>query len=209
MYIEFVNFLHSVGLQPNLAKVQEGRFSTGVLDFCGYRFAGGYVTVSPPKITLFKNAIATYCAGIVQSKKIFSERAFVKNLNQKINGFGHYYKYGNVAHTFDKLDGFIRHQIRTLYKKLQLTTPSNAHLQSVGLRSLAHLKKQKKQTLISHKAYADISAVHRHKTPTKNTALNTVYLGYLEQLVHQNTEIIQQLKKINKSIASLGAVWQL
>lgn len=68
LYIDFVNHLDALDLQPNLAKVQEGRFANGVLDYCGYRFAGGYVTISQSKIEAFKIGIATYCTHYIKKK---------------------------------------------------------------------------------------------------------------------------------------------
>jgi hypothetical protein len=82
MYYEFTNFLQSVALQPNLAKVQEGRFATVVLDYCGYRFAGGYVTISHTKIAAFKEGIQLFCVNYTKENKRFVERAFIKTINQ-------------------------------------------------------------------------------------------------------------------------------
>lgn len=203
LYIDFVNHLYALDLQPNLAKVQEGRFANGVLDYCGYRFAGGYVTISPAKIETFKIGIANYCTHYLKKNKLFSERAFIKNINRKINGFGHYYKCGSVANLFEKLDSYIRSQIRLVYKRLPLPLPSNTYLETLGLRSLTKLKKEKKTSLITTKMYQK-----KHTQPhLKET--NLLYIGFLEHLVHQNTEIIHQLKALNKNTIELQKILHL
>lgn len=203
IYNEFTNFLHSVALQPNLAKVQEGRFATAVLDYCGYRFAGGYVTISHTKIDAFKEGVQLFCVNYTKDHKLFIARGFIKTINQKINGYGHYYKCGSVGNTFERLDGFIRAQIRLLYKKMQLPVPSNASLEQLGLRSLLQLKKGKKQHLIQAKIYKHNLENNRKQVHENTKETNKVYMGYAEQLVNQNSEIITQLKILNKNITAL------
>ena len=203
LYVDFINFLQSVALHPNLAKVQEGRFASGVLDYCGYRFAGGYVTISDHKIIDFKTGIALFCAAYNAYRKPFIERAFIKRINQKIAGFGHYYKWGAVNNIFEKLDSFIRAQIRLVYKRLHLPCPSNAYLETLGLRSLLQLKLGTCQGIITLKSYQSANDKKRTTNPTDSKDLNNVYLGFLEKLVHQNTEIITQLKTLNKNTVEL------
>lgn len=203
LYIDFVNHLNTLGLQPNLSKVQEGRFANGVLDYCGYRFAGGYVSITDSKIDTFKMGIATYCTNYVKRNKKFSERAFVKNINHKINGFGHYYKWGTVANLFEKLDSYIRSQVRLVYKSLQFSMPSNLYLETLGLRSLKNLKNGTKTHLIKANLYK------KKQTPPHLKNSNLVYIGFLEQLVQQNTEIIHQFKELNKNTIELQKILNL
>lgn len=200
VYIDYVNFLNSVALQPNLSKVQEGRFANSVLDYCGYRFSGGYVGVSETKINIFKENISLYCQQYANRKLAFSERAFIKTLNYKINGFGHYYKYGQVANTFQKLDSFVRARVRERYKRLQLPCPSNAYLSTLGLRNFVLLHKGTTQAIQPKAQYINSKATHRKSLANghvKRNQVNQLYLGYLEKLVHQNTEMIAQLKQLN------------
>lgn len=197
VYIDYVNFLNNVALQPNLSKVQEGRFANSVLDYCGYRFSGGYVGVSETKINIFKETIALYCQQYAKRRLPFSERAFIKTLNHKINGFGHYYKYGQVANTFQKLDSFVRARVRELYKRLLLPIPTNFHLEGLGLRSLSKLYTGKQQQLVCAKQYHKKLGATAAAQKKSSQELNKVYLGFLEKLVHQNTEMIAQLKQLN------------
>jgi hypothetical protein len=108
-----------------------------------------------------------------------------------------------VGNTFEKLDGFIRAQIRMVYKKLQLPMPSNPNLEHLGLRSLLNLKKGKKQHLIQTKIYQNNLEKNNIQAINNSKEINIVYLGFYEQLVHQNTEIIAQLKAVNKNITDL------
>lgn len=204
VYIELVNYLTSVELRPKLSKVKQGRFSNGVLDFCGYRFAGGYVTISPHKITEFKTSVRILCVsakGKLAKVDGWSERTFIKKLNQKINGFGHYYKYGHVAGIYAKLDGHIRSCIRQQFRALRLSFPSSEYLSGLGLRSLVALKQGKKTHIISASCYRKHQQDYRHNDYHRlTTDINKIYMGYLEQLTQQQSEIIKLIKVVIKMI---------
>lgn len=193
LYIELFNFLQSVQLQPNLSKVQQGRFSDTSLSFCGYQFAGGYVGIDEQKIKAFKEKISLFCTGKQSVAALRSPRVFIKRLNQIISGFGHYYKCANVSNVFEKLDGYIRNNIRLWFKHTGRTKPANKHLETLGLLSLSGLLKNKKQGLISPKCYGQsLEEGIKNKKDCKST--DDVLFAYLEKLTNQNVEIITQLK---------------
>lgn len=109
LYFELLNHLHEIKLDVNKAKVQQNRFTSGILNFVGFKFAGGSVGISEAKIGAFKEDLATLSKSL---PKPFNERAYIKKINQKLSGFGHFYKTANVVNTFEKLDSYIRGLLR-------------------------------------------------------------------------------------------------
>lgn len=130
---------------------------------------------------------------------------FIKKINQSINGFGHYYKFGNVAGVFEKLDSYIRSQVRRCYKRALRSTPNNSYLETIGLRSLKAIYKGKKpiNSQTAKKNYTD-----RFTAPKPSTNKEAAVMHfYLERLTHQNAQIIsatnavlKELKLLNKNI---------
>ncbi|AFL97186.1 reverse transcriptase domain-containing protein [Ornithobacterium rhinotracheale] len=194
IYNSFINYLYHMELRINVEKVQQGRFSKDTLDFCGYRFSGGYVSISPWKIEDFKNKIKEQSQKFLRTKKKWEERSFIKSLNAKVNGFGHYYKYANVHSLFERLDAFIRQNIRKTYKSLGLAMPTLSTMRKLGLRSLVDIFRGEKQGLISKPKYQDYKETQRHTSKQSMSLLVT----YIEKLIHQQSEIIAQLKSVNK-----------
>jgi len=176
-----------VALHVQLHKVQQGAFSNTAVEFCGWRFAGGYIGISPTKITSFKEKIALLCTTTIQT----SAPGFIKKINQKINGFGHYYKFGHIHGVFAKLDANIRQQVRLAFKLNGKSKPTATNLKNMGLRSLVAIKKSSKPLEAAKKDFnIHIAKKENHQT--------SVFFSYLETLTNQNTEIIEQLKKITK-----------
>jgi len=191
LYFELLNHLHSIALDINKSKVQQGRYASGVLDFIGYRFAGGNVGISPDKVSAFKEDFAWRCERV---PKPFNERVYIKNLNSKISGFGHYYKCAHVVGIFEKLDSYIRGQIRQQYKVMGLSYPSNAHFERMGLCSLYNIKRQKKQALVPKVTYDNHKeqSLKKHRQKTKEDILHY----YLEHFDNQHKQIIGLLSKL-------------
>lgn len=134
IYAFIVEYLHkNYDLEVNIGKTVSGRFATDSVIFCGWRFAGGYAGISEQKVQEFKERIT----GFVRTRRKTDPHSFFKLLNRKIDGFGHYYKYGDVKGQFRKLDMFIREQVRyhlgySAEKKLY----SRLSLKKAGLHSL-------------------------------------------------------------------------
>lgn len=192
VYYDMFNHFKSVGLDINLAKVQQGTFSSTVLDFCGWRFAGGYSSISMVKIDGFRERIANACNSNITK----NPRVFIKLLNAQINGFGHYYKYGEVVGVYQKLDGFIRQSVKKWFVLTQQSTPTNQHLRDLGLRSLYDIKTKKLSALITNVAYKKKQEIAL--TQKKNE--HELLMYFLSKLVNQNVEIISQLKKISTAL---------
>lgn len=189
-YYDLHNHLRSMDLQLNIAKIQQGRFATGVLEYCGYRFAGGSVGIAPAKVDQFKTAVEHRAARMPNP---FIERQYIKGLNGLLNGFGHYYKCGQVTGLFEELDGYVRRHIRVVYARLGMPFPSNEYLTQLGLVSLALLRRQTPQHIVELKKYERLKAQQRKRAkPTKEALL----YNYLEHFDNQNKEIIAQLKRL-------------
>ena len=190
VYFELHNHLLAIGLTINLAKVQQGRFASGVLDYCGYRFAGGRVGVCPTKLLAFKQEVALRARRCLVP---FNERGYIKQVNRQLAGFAHYYKCGQVAGCFAKLDSYVRAQLRAQYKRLGLGHRSSAQFERLGLFNLSHCVNKRPQGLPPIKLYledrAALLAARKHRQPD-------VYIQYMEHFDNQNKEIIAQLKRI-------------
>lgn len=195
LYIDFSNFLYHVELKVNTLKVQQGRFATATLDFCGYRFSGGYVSITPEKVQQFKESIQRHCLYAQTTPQLWDERKFIKSINAKINGFGHYYKYAHVKRLYAHLDSFIRQQVRRLYKHLGLASLTVKKFYHIGLRSLSMIIEKKPQKLISpngYKIYKEKTKMYKDKDSGGGGSR-----PLLEKLIHQQAEIIAQLKQMN------------
>ena len=117
----------------NASKSRSGRFATAAVVFCGWEFAGGYARISADKMEAFRSRIRE----LVRRYRKTDVKAFVKQLNRKIDGFGHYYKFGDVRTQYRVLDQFLRQEFRRWFAR---TTGGSAYrreaLASLGLRSL-------------------------------------------------------------------------
>ncbi|MDR1919229.1 MAG: hypothetical protein LBQ65_06245 [Tannerellaceae bacterium] len=137
VYAFLVNtLLGDYELNLNLAKTRSGRFSRDTVDFCGWRFAGGYAAISEEKVEAFKERVAT----LARRDKKGNMQAFIKRMNQAIDGFGHYYKHGDTARQFEALDVYIRGLVRRrLTGKTRTGTVRNSRLDDYGLHSLTRI----------------------------------------------------------------------
>ncbi|GHV39041.1 hypothetical protein FACS1894179_03350 [Bacteroidia bacterium] len=119
-------------LDLNAEKTQSGRFSDKAVEFCGWRFAGGYARVTDAKLEAFRTRLSQEikrCRGI-------DPHAFFKRVNRKIDGFANYYKHGDVGKQFESLDGFVRLAVRRwLAGEGRGRNYSNLDLQTFGLHS--------------------------------------------------------------------------
>lgn len=135
IYAFIDNYLYgNYELELNAQKTCSGRFSRDGVDFCGWRFAGGYATVSKEKQEAFKGRVTQ----LLRKAKAADARALLKRLNRKIDGFGHYYKFGNVSGEFRRLDMYIRGEVRKWFSRVRGTSPRTLReMIPAGLRSLS------------------------------------------------------------------------
>ena len=138
-------------LSLNVKKTQAGRFASDAVTFCGWKFSAGYVRISEPKIEAFKERLNE----VIKHSKNVDSRTFIKRINRKIDGFGNYYKHGDVAKQFEALDVYIRKLVRSRLKTLLNGKTKNANLDSLGLHSLdtsyrkLQMRKSRTKTVLS------------------------------------------------------------
>jgi len=120
-------------LTLHVGKSVSGRFSRQRVSFCGWSFSGGYATICEEKVEAFKERIALE---LKRCKKT-DTTTLIKRLNRKIDGFGNYYKYGDVVRQFRLLDGYLRHEVRQRLKTGRTAGyHTNEHLYALGLHDL-------------------------------------------------------------------------
>lgn len=196
-------YYSQLGLELNLNKLQSGAFSTQTLDFCGYCFKGGYVSISKLKIEAFKQNIMQ-CIDLKASLK-----SVIKRLNYKISGFGHYYKYGHVRKIYTSLDAFVRQQMRRYCALKGSAYLSNKQLKHLGLYSLLEIKNGNSQSIYKHKSkkqyqpYA-IKAITATANKVKPQSIVTdVVIERLDKLIAQQKTLITLQKEQQRLLKEL------
>ena len=136
--------LDKLELKININKLNSGRFHQNAAEFMGFKYYAGIFTISENKIEEFQNRIIK----ITHLTRKKSHRVIIKLLNNKILGFGHYYKFSSSKQVFEKLDSFIRQRLRRFISrnkdsknKLGNLILTNKTLKSMGLKSLSQIKK--------------------------------------------------------------------
>lgn len=203
LLIKIINpILNELNLSLNIEKLKSGRFHQDKVEFLGFEFYAGYIRISKEKIEEFKKRIKKL-THLTCQKPI---PAIIKLLNNKILGFGHYYKFAQSKQVFEKLDGFIRARLRRYIQRnkdgrdkqgnLILTSSS---LQSMGLKSLEDIYQkcwQKNQSKFGKK--------RRKKAKTGKSARNTSWFK-LEEIAfkYQQKLILNQLKELTDLVRKL------
>jgi len=149
--------LNELKLNLNINKLNSGKFHQNPVEFMGFRYYAGIFTISEEKIEDFKKKIIR----ITHLTKNKPTKAIIKQLNNKILGFGHYYKFASSKQDFEELDAFIRMRLRRYLNRnkdsknkqgnLLLT---NEILKNMGLKSLIDIytKYASKKRLILKKS---------------------------------------------------------
>jgi len=137
--------LEKLELKININKLNSGKFHQNPVEFMGFRYYAGISTISKKKIELFKNKIIKITH--LTNKK--SYKVIIKLLNNKILGFGHYYKFAYCKQDFEKLDAFIRQRLRRYLiknkdqkQKIGNLLLTNQELKNFGLKSLVDIKEK-------------------------------------------------------------------
>jgi hypothetical protein len=120
------------GLKMNISKTGSGQFSKQPVSYCGWYFSGGYSRVADQKMEGFKTDLME----VVKKSSRLDSRTFLKRINRKIDGFGNYYKHGDVCKQFVELDIFIRSIVRQYLKTQTMRKFDNKELHKLGLHSL-------------------------------------------------------------------------
>lgn len=174
------------GLSLNIDKTVSGRFSRQSVVYCGWRFSGGYATISNEKVAAFKDRLTAE----VDSCKGMPTSQMLKRVNRKIDGFGNYYKHGDVARQLGELDAFVRREVRRrLSAENKAVCHTNDSLQTAGLHSLrlcyekAHRAETKKQPTPGN----GIPGIRKQESPGSSE---------LEVLTESAGKIIRQLVQL-------------
>jgi len=194
--------LEKLELKININKLNSGKFHQNPVEFMGFRYYAGIFTVSKKKIEKFKNRIIKITH--LTNKK--SYKATIKLLNNKILGFGHYYKFAHCKQNFEKLDSFIRQRLRRYLiknkdqkQKIGNLLLTNQQLKNLGLKSLVDIKikyTQKKR---------HISQKKTEKRPkTCKQRINSQWQE-IEQKGHyyEQKTIFKQLQKLAKNVRQI------
>jgi len=131
--------LNKLELSINIQKLSSGKFHQDKVNFLGFEFYAGYIRISQEKIERFKQNIKKFT--YLTRKK--STTAIIKQLNNQILGFGHYYKLAQAKQIFEELDSFIRSRLRRyigrnkeVNSKQNNLTITNELLKQLRLKSL-------------------------------------------------------------------------
>jgi len=179
-------------LHLNNEKTKSGRLGTDTVEFCGWHFAGGYVTICEEKYKEFKERVKKKC--YVSRKK--PTRAFIKDMNHLVDGFGNHYKYGAVLRQFEELDKWIRTNVRSwLCGNIRHTAWTNKALEDIGLHSLENIyrKAHNKKDAKKNPRPAPEEEYYKRKN-------NAPDWGVLATLADTDGKILEILKKIEAEI---------
>ena len=177
------------GLEVNTRKTVSGRFSTDSVSFCGWRFAGGYAGISQEKVEAFKARVAEAARQTAKTDL----RAFIKRINRKVDGFGHYYKYGEVGGRFRELDMFVRGETRKWLAAAGHRGYTVKQLDALGLRSLAAI----------HAGVKRKAAAPRRKTPVPVQPSRCRRPEYLAADAAVQSRIAETLEKIQAQMSQI------
>ena len=201
--------LERLELKININKLNSGKFHQNLIEFMGFRYYAGIFTISEKKIEEFKNKIIK----ITHLTRKKSYKTIIKLLNNKILGFGHYYKFAFCRQNFEKLDAFIRQRLRRYLiknkdqkQKIGNLILTNEAIRKMGLKSLIEIKEKytrKKGDIFQKKIK------NRHKTCNlKNNFQRQNLEGkghYYEQkmILEELRRLTDLIKKLERRIVKI------
>jgi hypothetical protein len=204
--------LEKLELKINVNKLNSGWFHQNAIEFMGFRYYAGIFTISKKKTEEFKNKIIK----VTHLTKKKPEKAIVKSLNNKILGFGHYYKFAYCKQDFEKLDAFIRQRLRRYLvknkdqkQKIGNLLLTNQQLENFGLKSLTEIKgkyaRRKRHILRkTGKKKGKIGRLIRRSDLLRRSDLNNyqqkAVLKQLQELTKNVRQIKNKMAKIEKKL---------
>jgi RNA-directed DNA polymerase len=135
------SILADIGLEVAEAKSGIVHLRDG-FEFLGFSFRGRFLRPRPRALASFKDRVRS----TTRRNAPVSLRQMIEDLNPLLRGWGNYFKVGDVTSLFEDLDQWIRMRLRSKVIRRHATTLSNRKmpnrvLQSMGLVSLAHLRR--------------------------------------------------------------------
>jgi hypothetical protein len=200
------NVLESLELHININKLQSGRFHKNKCKFLGFQFYAGHTTISEQKIETFKKRIIR----ITHLTKKKPVPAVIKLLNNKVLGFGHYYKFASCNNNFKDLDTFIRFRLRryilrnrNLLPKTSNLLLTNQALKELNLKSLSDIKqtfdrKNKRKIRKTAKIKNKTGKKINNDSWLKSEQIADKYL--LKQILLKLNELSDTLKKLEEKV---------
>ncbi len=189
-------------LEINEKKLSSGKFHRDKVDFIGFNFYAGHFTIKESKKEEFKRKILNTTHLTIKK----SEQSVIKKINDKILGFGHYYKFASCRNDFKELDAFTRMRLRRYISRnkdrrnregnLYFT---NSLMESMGLKSLTRIKD--KYALKKHPIPKKKSRKRKETNPNKKIES----LPSLEEKAHfyEQKQILDELRKLTSLIRRL------
>lgn len=186
-------------LELNAKKTESGRFADGKVTFCGWSFSGGYARIDDAHIEAFKQRFKD----TVKRSTHLNSAHLIKRLNQRIDGFGNYYKHGNVKSQYEALDIYIRALVRPCLTATKHCY--NKDLARMGLRSLTviyakHIEKKnatKKPNPLARPQTTTPPPTHRLQSSHIVTALESLTAQLVQIIALQR----KQLRFLERVIA--------
>ena len=200
--------LKELNLELNHKKLKSGKFHQDKVDFIGFEFYAGHFRIKQEKIEEFKKKIKR----ITYLTKKKSKEKIIKSLNNKILGFGHYYKLASCKIEFQELDAFIRMRLRRyLLKQKELQAKegniilTNQYLKIIGLKSLLEIKENFDKKFGKIKKQAKPILKKSMLSWDKLEEISIKYkLNYLSKQIEQLTSLVKRtnarLSKIEKKL---------
>ncbi len=190
-------------LEINVKKLKSGKFNQEKVDFLGFEYYAGYFTIKEEKKEIFKKKILKIT--LLTKRKTRTE--ILKQINNKVLGFAHYYKHCSCKKDFEDLDSFVRMRIRRYFsknkdlknKKSNLIF-TNEVLKNLGLKSLGDIKKHfdSKKTLKNSKREKKEHKTGKKQMFFKNDFLEEKGHYYEQKLILKELKTITSLLKKKK-----------
>lgn len=195
-----VPILNNLKLEINYKKIKSGKFHKDKLSFLGFEFYAGYFHIQEEKVNEFKNKIIN----ITRLTKKKDKEIIIKLLNNKILGFGHYYKFASSKTEFKNLDSFIRMRLRRYLLKQKELIPkegnlilTNKYLKDLNLKSLEEIKEKYDGKNV--KKMGNNKKTCNHINYNKWKELDEIVLEYkINYLIEQNEKTLGLMLKTHK-----------
>lgn len=201
VYALIENRLHDdYDLAPHPGKTESGRFATGRFSFCGWSFAGSYARIDEAKERDFAERITRSTCPRDSER---NSRALVKRVNRLVDGFGHYYKHGDVKRQYERLDVHIRRSVREALGADTRRRILNGELDRLGLRSLSGILERNRTEAQAGKASAAHYRPLRKPAPSLSAQAVTAVAKAAAGQEALRGEAVELLRRIDAKLSQM------
>ena len=201
--------LQELDLEINEKKLKSGKFHKDSVCFTGFNYYAGYFLIDTVKKEEFKKRIIS----ITRLSRQKSKEAVIKQLNNQILGFGHYYKFTSAKNIFEELDRFIRQRLRRYLARNKDSNNKSYNLiltkqtlKNLGLKSLSDIYAKyalkNKRNIKKSKQNINKNCVNNRSInllKTRESIDSVLYFSVLKEL----RKITSLLGKMERRIANL------